>query len=228
MFITLEGIEGAGKSSHLAFIQGVLQLAGKTVLLTREPGGTALGEKIRELLLDYRNDAMASDTELLLMFAARAQHLAQIICPALARGDWVLCDRFTDATYAYQGGGRGIPSTRIAAMESWVQGELRPDLTLLLDVPEDIGLQRAGQRSTPDRFERERAEFFARVRAAYLDMAREHATRYRVVDASLPLATVQENIQRLLAQFLGVGSLQLEATTTTPPLRGTPPPHMDV
>ena len=171
-FITLEGIEGAGKSSQRVFIQEFLQRAGKTVLLTREPGGTALGEKIRALLLDHRNKEMASDTELLLMFAARAQHLAQVICPALARGDWVLCDRFTDATYAYQGGGRGISSARIAAMETWVQGELRPDLTLLLDVTEDIGLQRAGQRSTPDRFERERVEFFARVRGAYLEMAK--------------------------------------------------------
>jgi len=200
-FITLEGIEGAGKSSHLAFIQGLLQRAGNTVVLTREPGGTALGEKIRELLLDHSNDAMATDTELLLMFAARAQHLAQVICLALARGDWVLCDRFTDATYAYQGGGRGIAHARIAAMEAWVQGELRPDLTLLLDVPEDIGLQRAGQRSTPDRFERERAEFFARVRAAYLDMAKTYAGRYRVIDAAQPLDAVQQDIQKTLEQF---------------------------
>lgn len=201
-FITLEGIEGAGKSSHLAFIQSFLQRAGKTVVHTREPGGTALGEKIRELLLDYRNDAMASDTELLLMFAARAQHLAQVICPALARGDWVLCDRFTDATYAYQGGGRGIAHSRIAAMETWVQGELHPDLTFLLDVPEDIGLQRAGQRSTPDRFERERAEFFKRVRAAYLDMAKTHSARYRVIDAAQPLDKVQLEIQATLTEFL--------------------------
>ena len=200
-FITLEGIEGAGKSSQLAFIQGFLQRAGNTVVLTREPGGTALGEKIRELLLDYRNDAMASDTELLLMFAARAQHLAQVICPALARGDWVLCDRFTDATYAYQGGGRGIAHERIAAMESWVQGELRPDLTLLLDLPEDIGLQRAGQRSAPDRFERERAEFFKRVRAAYLDMAKTYAARYRVIDASQPQDAVQHAVQQTLEEF---------------------------
>ena len=201
MFISLEGIEGAGKSSHLAFIQSFLQHAGKTVVQTREPGGTPLGEKIRELLLDYRNDAMVSDTELLLIFAARAQHLAQVICPALARGDWVLCDRFTDATYAYQGGGRGIASARIAAMESWVQAELRPDLTLLLDVPEDIGLQRAGQRSTPDRFERERAEFFGRVRAAYLAMAKSDPARYRVIDASQPLQAVQQAIQKLLEEF---------------------------
>ena len=200
-FITLEGIEGAGKSSHLGFIQSFLQQAGKTVVLTREPGGTALGEKIRELLLDHRNDAMASDTELLLMFAARAQHLAQVICPALARSEWVLCDRFTDATYAYQGGGRGIAHARIAAMETWVQAELRPDLTLLLDVPEDIGLQRAGQRSTPDRFERERTEFFKRVRAAYLDMSKAHAARYRVIDAALPLDTVQQALQKTLEAF---------------------------
>lgn len=200
-FITLEGIEGAGKSSHLAFIQDYLQRAGKTVVLTREPGGTPLGEKIRELLLDHRNDAMAADTELLLMFAARAQHLAQVICPALARGDWVLCDRFTDATYAYQGGGRGISSARIAALETWVQAELRPDLTLLLDVPEDIGLQRAGQRSTPDRFERERVEFFAHVRKTYLEMARSYPARYRVIDAAQPLEIVQRDIHKLVEEF---------------------------
>jgi len=220
-FITLEGIEGAGKSSHLPFIQEYFQRAGKTVVLTREPGGTALGEKIRELLLDQRNDAMASDTELLLMFAGRAQHLAQVICPALARGDWVLCDRFTDATYAYQGGGRGIAPTRITAMETWVQAELRPDLTLLLDVPEDIGLQRAGQRSSPDRFERERVEFFARVRAAYLDMAKSDAARYRVIDASQPLEIVQRDIRKVVEEFSRSGALQSDATT--PPLRGTPP-----
>lgn len=197
-FITLEGIEGAGKSSQLAFIKAWLERAGKTVLQTREPGGTPLGEKIREVLLDHRNDAMAADTELLLMFAARAQHLAQVVRPALARGEWVLCDRFTDATYAYQGGGRGIARERIAALETWVQGELRPHLTVLLDVPVDVGLARAGQRSEPDRFERERAEFFTRVRAAYLQLAREHAARYRVVDASQPLAAVQQQLENIL------------------------------
>ena len=197
-FITLEGIEGAGKSSQLAFIKAWLERAGKTVLQTREPGGTPLGEKIREVLLDHRNDAMAADTELLLMFAARAQHLAQVVPPALARGDWVLCDRFTDATYAYQGGGRGIARERIAALETWVQGELRPHLTVLLDVPVDVGLTRAGRRSEPDRFERERAEFFARVREAYLQLAREHAARYRVVDASQPLAAVQQQLEKIL------------------------------
>lgn len=197
-FITLEGIEGAGKSSQLAFIKAWLERAGKTVLQTREPGGTPLGEKIREVLLDHHNDAMAADTELLLMFAARAQHLAQVVRPALARGEWVLCDRFTDATYAYQGGGRGIARERIAALETWVQGELRPHLTVLLDVPVDVGLTRAGQRSEPDRFERERAEFFTRVREAYLQLAREHAARYRVVDASQPLAAVQQQLENIL------------------------------
>lgn len=197
-FITLEGIEGAGKSSQLVFIRAWLARAGKTVVQTREPGGTPLGEKIREVLLDHRNDAMAADTELLLMFAARAQHLAQVVRPALARGDWVLCDRFTDATYAYQGGGRGIAHARIAALEQWAQGDLRPNATILLDVPVDIGLSRAGQRSAPDRFEREREAFFARVRTAYLQLAQEHAARYRVVDASQSLVAVQQQLEIIL------------------------------
>lgn len=200
-FITLEGIEGAGKSSHLAFIEAWLQRVGKTVLRTREPGGTPLGESIRQILLDHRNTAMTSDTELMLMFAARAQHLAQVIRPALARGDWVVCDRFTDATYAYQGGGRGVDSQRIAALEDWVQGTLRPDLTVLLDVPEDVGLKRAGERGEKDRFEREQAEFFARVRASYLKLAQLHPARYRVLDASRPLADVQNQIQMVLEEW---------------------------
>jgi dTMP kinase len=141
---------------------------------------------------------MTPDTELLLMFAARAQHLAEVIRPALARGDWVLSDRFTDATYAYQGDGRGVDGARIAALEDWVQGALRPDLTVLLDVPVDVGLQRAAGRGEQDRFEREQAEFFARVRAGYLSLARAHPTRYRVVDASRPLADVQNQIQTVL------------------------------
>jgi dTMP kinase len=198
LFITLEGIEGAGKSSHLAFIKNWLEQAGKTVVQTREPGGTPLAEKIRELLLDHRNAAMVPDTELLLMFAARAQHLAQVIRPALARGDWVLCDRFTDATYAYQGGGRGVDMRRIGVLEKWVQDELRPNLTLLLDVPVDIGLQRAGRRGEPDRFERERAEFFARVRDAYLGLARARPMQYQVIDASVSLERVQAQIQKIL------------------------------
>lgn len=190
-FITVEGIEGVGKSTNLAFVQARLEALGQTVVLTREPGGTELGEAVRGLLLDHRNDAMGDDTELLLMFAARAQHLAEVIRPAMARGDWVLCDRFTDATYAYQGGGRGVARERIAALEAWVQDGLRPDLTLLLDVPVDVGLARAGKRGALDRFERERTDFFERVRTAYLALAEAEPARFRVIDASRPLAAVQ-------------------------------------
>ena len=143
-FITLEGGEGVGKSSNLEFIRRHLEAAGKAVIVTREPGGTPLGEQVRGLLLDHRHNGMSADAELLLMFAARAEHLAQVIRPALAAGRWVLCDRFTDATYAYQGGGRGIATERIAVLETWVQGDLRPDLTLLLDAPVAVGMARAG------------------------------------------------------------------------------------
>jgi dTMP kinase len=202
LFITLEGGEGAGKSTQLAYVQQCLQRAGKRVLMTREPGGTELGEQIRTLLLDHRQTAMDADTELLLMFAARAQHLAERIRPALAAGEWVLCDRFTDATYAYQGGGRGIDTRRIAALEDWVQGELRPDLTLLLDLPVEVGLSRAGQRGDLDRFEREQQDFFQRVRQAYRDRAAAEPRRYRVIDASLDIAQVQAQIDAALAPIL--------------------------
>ncbi len=201
-FITLEGGEGAGKTSNLDHIRRRLLEAGKDVILTREPGGTPLGESIRELLLDHRQTAMADDTELLLMFAARAQHLAEQIRPALARGQWVLCDRFTDATYAYQGGGRGIPTERIALLERWVQAELRPDLTFLLDLPVEQGLQRAGQRSEPDRFEREKAQFFERVRAAYRARAEQEPERFRIIDASRPLEQVTAQLDQVLQAYL--------------------------
>ncbi len=201
-FITLEGGEGAGKSSNLEHIRRRLLEAGKDVVFTREPGGTPLGEAIRSLLLDHRQTAMADDTELLLMFAARAQHLAECIVPALDSGKWVLCDRFTDASYAYQGYGRGIPVERIGQLEAWVQGTLRPDLTLLLDLPVELGLQRAGQRSEPDRFEREKLEFFQRVRAGYLERAAQEPLRFRVIDAGQPLAAVQSQIDRVLSDYL--------------------------
>ena len=201
-FITVEGIEGAGKSTCIGFIQRYLTDAGKQVVVTREPGGTALGEQIRHLLLDRKQTAMSIDTELLLMFAARAEHIAQVIRPALAAGQWVLSDRFTDASYAYQGGGRCVPAERIAVLEDWVQAELRPDLTLLLDIPVAMGLQRAGRRSTPDRFESEQQAFFERVRAAYLQQARTHAQRYRVIDAAQALAQVEAQIQSALDEFL--------------------------
>ncbi len=203
-FITLEGSEGSGKSTNLAFIHQYLQQNGIDVVLTREPGGTPLGETIRELLLDHRNSTMASDTELLLMFAARAQHLNELILPALQAGQWVLCDRFTDATYAYQGAGRGIADERIAQLETWVQGELRPDLTFFLDLPVAQGLARAEERSTPDRFEREQIDFFDRVRHGYLKLAERTPQRYRVVDASLSLEAVQSQLKSLLDEYLNV------------------------
>ena len=202
LFITLEGGEGAGKSTQMAYVEECLKKAGKTVHVTREPGGTALSESIRELLLDHRQTAMDADTELLLMFAARAQHLAELICPALDAGQWVLCDRFTDATYAYQGGGRGIDIKRISALEDWVQGSLRPDLTLLLDLPIDVGMSRAGERGELDRFEREQQDFFERVRKTYLDLAAQHPERYRIVDASLDIQQVQAQIDTILAPVL--------------------------
>ena len=202
-FITVEGIEGAGKSTNLELIRGLLEDAGREVLFTREPGGTPLGEVIRELLLDHRHDGMAPETELLLMFGARAEHLARKIRPALEGGTWVLCDRFTDATYAYQGGGRGIDAGRIRVLEEWVQGGLRPDLTLVLDLPVQTGLERAGNRSAPDRFETEAARFFERVRRAYLDIAAAEPGRVKLIDASLPLPQVQARIKTAVRDFLG-------------------------
>ena len=170
--------------------------------MTREPGGTPLGEDLRALLLGHRHAGMALDTELLLMFAARAEHLAAQIEPALASGSWVLCDRFTDATYAYQGYGRGVDLARIATLEEWVQGTRRPNLTLLLDLPVQLGLQRAGKRSTPDRFEREALVFFERVRNGYLQMAAAMPERYRVIDASKSFAKVSQQVGAQIDRFL--------------------------
>ncbi len=201
-FITVEGTEGVGKSSNIAFIQAALQQAGIEVITTREPGGTQLGEEIRELLLDHRHSGMNADAELLLMFAARAEHIAQVILPALNKGQWVLCDRFTDATYAYQGGGRGIPFERIATLEQWVQGALRPDYTVLLDLPVEIGLARAGERSAADRFEKEQQIFFEQVRCAYLAQAQRAPERYRIIDASQPLEAVQQQLGSVLQAIL--------------------------
>ena len=203
LFITVEGIEGVGKSTNMEYVHASLQAAGIEVVLTREPGGTDLGEKIRGLLLDHRNTSMADDTELLLMFAARAQHLAEVIEPALAQGKWVLCDRFTDATYAYQGGGRGIPMQRISELENWVQGELRPDATLLLDAPVEVGLARAaGRPQEADRFEREKQAFFEKVRQAYLEMAHTQSQRYHIIDASQPLNQVKIALNEVINHLL--------------------------
>ena len=201
-FITVEGGEGVGKTTNLNYVRDALERAGKRVRVTREPGGTPLAERIRELLLDPAHAGMAPDCELLLVFAARAEHLARVIVPALETGEWVLCDRFTDATYAYQGGGRGLSTRRIAELEAMVQGDLRPDLTLLLDVPVEIGLARAGARGALDRFEQEEAAFFERVRQTYRDRAAAAPERYRIIDAGRPLAEVQSQIDRALSKIL--------------------------
>ena len=201
-FITIEGSEGVGKSSNIAFIEHYLKKSGKDILLTREPGGTELGEKLREILLDARNKSISDDAELLLMFAARAQHLDQVILPALTEGKWVICDRFTDATYAYQGGGRGIPESRIETLENWVQNGLQPDLTFLLDMSVEDGLKRAGQRSEPDRFEQEKMEFFNNVRDTYLARAKRYYDRFRVINAAPALDVVQKQIEDVLVSLL--------------------------
>lgn len=198
LFITLEGPEGAGKSTNREYLAARLREHGIDVLMTREPGGTPLAERIRELLLAPSDETMAADTELLLMFAARAQHLAQVIRPALARGTVVLCDRFTDATYAYQGGGRGLCVERIATLETFVQGTLRPDLTLVFDLPIEVGLARAAARGRLDRFEQEGHAFFEAVRQAYLQRAAQHPQRYSLLDAGQPLEAVQRAIDGLV------------------------------
>jgi len=201
-FITIEGGEGVGKTTQLAFMREYLEQAGYRVTLTREPGGTALGEEIRSLLLGHRHDGMALATETLLMFAARAEHLERAIRPALAAGHWVLCDRFTDATYAYQGGGRGLSLERIAILENWVQDDLRPDLTLIFDAPVAVGLERAARRGAADRFEREETAFFERIRAVYLDRARQEPDRCRIVNADRPVAVVRAEVEAILAGWL--------------------------
>lgn len=201
-FITLEGTEGVGKSTNMDFIERWLKESGKELIVTREPGGTELGEKLRSVLLDAKEQSMCDDTELLLMFAARAQHLHEVIKPALDSGKWVLCDRFTDATYAYQGGGRGIDMDRIAQLEQWVQGDLRPDMTLILDLPVDVGLERAGKRSAPDRFELEKKTFFTKVRDSYLSRAAAYPTRYHVIDASPSINDVEKSIQKIIEKMV--------------------------
>lgn len=205
-FLTIEGGEGVGKTTNIEFIQQYLVSNNINLCSTREPGGTPLAEKIRGLLLDPDNKGMAHDCELLLVFAARAEHIEQVIRPALQQGEWVLCDRFTDATYAYQGGGRGIAFEHIAQLEQWVQGDLRPDLTLLLDVPVDVGLARAGARSAPDRFEKEQNAFFERVRSAYLSMASRYPQRYRIIDTALDLAAVEAQLRGCLDAFMEAAS----------------------
>ena len=196
-FITLEGIDGAGKSSHVAWLAEWLRSHGKTVQVTREPGGTPLGEKLRDLLL---GEPMHLETETLLMFAARREHLAQLIEPALARGEWVVCDRFTDATYAYQGGGRGLDRHKLKDLEQWVHGHLQPDLTLLFDLPLAVARQRMAQATRNlDRFEQERADFHERVRQAYQERAVAHPQRIRVVNSDRDMADIRLSLEAIVA-----------------------------
>lgn len=192
-FITLEGIDGAGKSTHLAWLADLFRQRGIAVHVTREPGGTVLGEKLRQLLLGPENP-MHAETEVMLMFAARREHLDEVIEPALARGEWVVCDRFTDASFAYQGGGRGVDWARLAQLEEWTQRGLQPDLTLLFDLAPEIGQQRARGARSADRFEQEQDDFYRRVREAYLRRAREARSRIRVIDAGQSVALIQQQL----------------------------------
>lgn len=201
-FLTIEGTEGVGKSTNLAFVRDWLSAREIEVVVTREPGGTPLAEEIRSLLLSKRSEAVDETAELLMVFAARAQHLAQVIKPALARGAWVLSDRFTDATYAYQGGGRGLSKTTIEQLEQLVQGDLRPDLTLILDIEVELGLNRARARGELDRFESETIEFFERVRAGYRQRASVAPERYALIDAGQTLEQVQADIDKVLSALL--------------------------
>lgn len=201
-FITLEGGEGCGKSTNIKFIEQLLKEAGIPVVLTREPGGTVLSENIRQLLLGRDQEKISEQTELLMMFAARAQHIKHIIQPALEQGTWVLCDRFTDSSYAYQGGGRGIDSATIAWLENFSQNNIRPDLTLLLDVPVDVGMARAAKRGKLDRFEVEEMDFFNKVRACFLEIAKQQPERVKIVDAAQELSLVQEDITQLIQKFI--------------------------
>jgi len=196
-FITLEGIDGAGKSTQLIWLTEFLQKQGQEVLVTREPGGTPLGEQLRALLLDNKQ-MMHAETEALLMFAARREHLDKVILPALARGDWVISDRFTDASFAYQGGGRQMATSRLEALEQCVQGELQPDLTFYFDVPVDVGRARVSRIKAADRFEKEQAEFFQRVREAYLERAQKFSKRIHLIDATQSLPAVQAEMQQIL------------------------------
>ncbi|WP_428356594.1 dTMP kinase [Methyloprofundus sp.] len=201
-FITLEGGEGVGKTTNIAYIKSLLEEKHIPFLLTREPGGTALAENLRQLLLDKEQEAIAGQAELLMMFAARAQHIKHIIKPALELGTWVLCDRFTDATYAYQGGGRNMAVSAIQWLENFVQADLRPDLTLLLDAPIQLGMQRAEQRGKLDRFESEKMAFFAKVREAYLAIAEQQPQRVKIIDATQSLEKVQNQIKQTLTPFI--------------------------
>jgi len=197
-FITFEGIDGAGKSTHLAYAAELLKAAGKTVVITREPGGTVLGEKLRELLL---HEKMHLETEALLMFAARREHLAQVIEPALARGDWVISDRFTDASFAYQGGGRKLDRNKLEILEQWVHPHLQPDLTLLFDVPLAVARARLDAARAPDKFEQEKEDFFAATRAEYLRRAAQFPARFRIIDSRDSMDNVRELLRNIISSI---------------------------
>ncbi len=202
MFITFEGIEGVGKSTQLRYLEAILNKAGIPVVMTREPGGTTMGEEIRDILLAHRNEHVVPVTELLLMFAARTQHVDTVIKPALAQGNWVLCDRFVDATYAYQGGGRNIPMETIRQLEMFALGAFKPDQTLILDAPPEIGLGRIKGRGARDRIEKERADFFTRVRETYLNIAEQESERCCLIDATQPLEVVRRRIEALAVSWI--------------------------
>lgn len=193
-------MDGAGKSTQLTWLTAFLQRRGIVHKITREPGGTPTGEKLRELLLD-RNQHLHAETEALLMFAARREHLAKVIVPALEEGAWVICDRFTDATFAYQAGGSGLPWEKIATLEQWVQGELQPDLTLYFDVTSQLGRSRTGAARAPDRFEKEGESYFERVRGAYLRRAREFPQRMRIIDAARSISDVQNELESVIISY---------------------------
>jgi dTMP kinase len=201
-FITVEGVEGVGKSTNIETIKNFLAEKNVEFVLTREPGGTLIAEQIREILLKPHEEKLTELSELLLVFAARAQHVATVIKPALVSGRWVICDRFTDATYAYQGGGRGLNKSIITRLEDMVQNELRPDLTIILDLDPETGMERAAKRGSLDRFEQEHLEFFNKVRAVYLEIARAEPRRCVIVDASSPIETVQANLRAIIQSKL--------------------------
>jgi dTMP kinase len=202
-FISIEGIEGAGKSTQLAFIAEYLKQHGKKVVQTREPGGTALGEELRELLLTPREEGMSVDAELLLMFAARAEHIEQVINPALARGEWVISDRFVDATFAYQGGGRGVSTERIKQISDWTLNGLQTDMTFLFDLPVNLGQQRVVQRKGDiDRFEQEKTAFFQKIRNCYLARSEQEPKRIKVIDSSKSIDDIQSQLSLILTELI--------------------------
>ena len=201
-FITVEGIEGVGKSTNVAFLREAIEKRGIDVLTTREPGGTPMAERIREMLIEHGDEPVPDITELLLMFASRSLHVNNVIQPALAAGTWVICDRFTDASRAYQGGGRGFPQRDINRLAEWVHGDLRPDLTILLDAPVATGMHRAGRRGSPDRIEIERADLFERVRECYLSLAEAEPERFVIVDASVDMDTVRASIASIVDRII--------------------------